>query len=404
MITRGEKMLALRKQRMADSHPFFRGGFRPFFLGGALWALTVLVLWIGALAGWLTLPTAFDPLAWHRHEMLFGYLAAVIAGFLLTAIPNWTGRLPVTGGRLAALAGLWLAARLAMLFSAVVGPWTALALDVGFLLVLFVVAAREVIAAKNRNFPVVIVILLFAMANAIDHAEAMGIAVSEGIGWRAGLGLVLALIALIGGRIIPSFTRNWLSKQGYKTGLPGQPGWFDKLALASLVVALIGWVVAPDRTATAALLLFAGMLHAIRFARWSGYRALRDPLVLILHVAYAWLPLGLLLLGMSIFDPALPRTSALHALTAGAMASMTLAVMSRATLGHTGRALRADGPTVAIYLLVTFGAAIRVAAPLIPLEYMRVIEVGGLLWGGAFLLFVFAYGPKLVGARPDGRP
>ena len=392
-----------RLDRLADHPPILRGGFRPFFLGGALWALTVLTLWIGALAGWLTLPTAFEPLAWHRHEMLFGYLAAVIGGFLLTAIPNWTGRLPVTGRRLAALAGLWLAARLAVLFSTVVGPWTAVALDVGFLLVLFVVAAREVIAAKNRNFPVVIVILLLATANAFDHAEAMGLAVSEGIGWRAGLGLVLALIALIGGRIIPSFTRNWLAKEGFKTGLPGQPDWFDKLSLASLAVALIGWVFAPDRTATAALLLFAGMMQALRLARWSGFRAWRDPLVLILHISFAWLPLGLLLLGMSIFDPALPRTSALHALTAGAMASMTLAVMTRATLGHTGRALRADGPTVAIYLLVTLGAAFRVAAPLIPFDTMQVIQVAGLLWGGAFLLFLLSYGPKLIGSRPEGR-
>lgn len=392
-----------RLDRLADQPSILRGGFRPFFLGGALWALTVLVLWIGALAGWLSLPTAFDSLAWHRHEMLFGYLAAVIAGFLLTAIPNWTGRLPVTGGRLAALAGLWLAARLAVLFSVVVGPWFAAALDVGFLLVLFVVAAREVIAAKNRNFPVVIVILLFAAASALDHAEAMGLAVGEGTGWRAGLSLVLMLIALIGGRIIPSFTRNWLAKQGQTSGLPGQPGGFDKASLAIVAVALIGWVAAPDRAVTATLLLFAGLMQAVRLARWSGYRACRDPLVLILHLAYAWLPLGLLLLGMSIFDPALPRSSALHALTAGAMASMTLAVMTRATLGHTGRALRADAPTVAIYALVTIGAAVRVAAPLIPFDYMRVIEVGGLLWGGAFLLFVLAYGPMLVGGRPDGR-
>ena len=393
-----------RLDRLADYPPVLRVGFRPFFLGGALWALTVLVLWIGALAGSWSLATAFDPLAWHRHEMLFGYLAAVIAGFLLTAIPNWTGRLPVTGGRLAALAVLWLAARVAVLFSAVVGPWTAFTLDVGFLLVLVVVAAREVIAAKSRNFPIVIIILLFATANAFDHAEAMGFAVSEGIGWRAGLALVLALIALIGGRIIPSFTSNWLAKQGRTTGLPAQPNRFDKLSLASLAVALIGWVAVPDGAVTAVLLLFAGVMQALRLARWSGYRTVRDPLVLILHVSFAWLPLGLLLLGWSIYDPSIARTSALHALTAGAMASMTLAVMTRATLGHTGRELRADGLTSAIYLLVTLGAALRVGAMLLPFDYMRAIELSGLMWGGAFLLFVITYGPKLLGERPDGRP
>ncbi|MFC7498552.1 NnrS family protein [Enterovirga sp. GCM10030262] len=383
--------------------PIMRGGFRPFFLGGALWALIVVGLWIGALSGAVTLPTAFDPLAWHRHEMLFGYLGAVIAGFLMTAIPNWTGRLPIAGSRLAALAGLWLAARLAVLFSGVVGSAIALALDVGFLLVLAAVCAREVIAAKNRNFPIVMIILLFAIANAIDHAEALGFVVGTGLGWRAGFALVLMLITVIGGRIIPSFTRNWLSKQGLKTGLPGQPDLFDKLCLAATAIALAGWAIVPDATSVAVLLIAAGAVQAVRLGRWSGHRTLSDPLVLILHVAYAWLSLGLLLLGTSILVPAVPATSGLHALAAGAMASMTLAVMTRATLGHTGRILRADLPTVAIFVLVTLGAAVRVAAPLLPLDYMRSIQLAGLLWGGAFLLFVLAYGPRLVGPRPDGR-
>jgi uncharacterized protein involved in response to NO len=382
--------------------PFLRGGYRPFFLGGASWALIVVCLWVAALSGAVTLPTAFDPLAWHRHEMLFGYLGAVIAGFLMTAIPNWTGRLPIAGSRLAALAGLWLAARLAVLSSAYVGPVVALIVDVGFLLVLFAVCAREVISAKNRNFPVVVVIFLFAMASALDHAEALGVALPPGLGWKTGFALVLMLISLIGGRIIPSFTRNWLSKQGRTTGLPGQPALFDKICLAATAVAVGGWSLFPDGQPIAILLLAAGAAQAVRLSRWSGYRTWRDPLVVILHVAYAWLPLGLLLLGASIITPAVPATAALHALSAGAMASMTLAVMTRATLGHTGRALRADRATVAIYAFVTLGAAIRVAAPFLPFDYMRSIELAGALWGGAFLLFLISYGPKLVGARPDG--
>jgi uncharacterized protein involved in response to NO len=392
-----------REDRLMRLPPILRGGFRPFFLGGALWALIVVGLWVGALSGAVRLPTAFDPLAWHRHEMLFGYLGAVIAGFLMTAIPNWTGRLPIAGGRLAALAGLWLAARLAVLFSAVVGPAVALALDVGFLLVLAAVCAREVIAAKNRNFPLVVIILLFAIANAFDHAEALGFSVGTGLGWRAGFALVLMLIAVIGGRIIPSFTRNWLSKQGRNTGLPGQPDLFDKLCLATTAIALAGWAIVPDERWVAALLIAAGVVQAVRLGRWSGHRTLSDPLVFMLHVSYAWLPLGLLLLGASIFIPSIPATSALHALAAGAMASMTLAVMTRATLGHTGRPLHADAPTTAIFALVTLGAAVRVSAPLLPFDYMRAIDIAGLLWGGAFLLFVLAYGPKLVGPRPDGR-
>ncbi|MEO7240911.1 MAG: NnrS family protein [Sphingomicrobium sp.] len=387
-----------------SSHPpLLRGGFRPFFLGGALWAVIVLALWLGALAGTIPLPSAFEPLAWHRHEMLFGYLGAVIAGFLLTAIPNWTGRLPVTGPRLAALAGLWLAARLAVLFSAWVGPWTALALDSGFLLTLAAAAAREVIAANTRHRPIVAVLALLACANAIDHGEALGWRVSEGLGWRAGLAVVLMLIGLVGGRIIPSFTRNWLSKHGDTAALPSQPDRFDNGSLLALAAALVSWTAAPTAAVSAALLVVVGGLQAIRLGRWAGYRAWRDPLVLILHIGFAWLPLGLMMLGASILIPAIPRTLALHALTAGAMGTMTLAVMTRATLGHTGRALRADAATIAIYGLVTLGAGARVIAPLLPLDYSSAIDAAGLLWGAAFLLFVITYGPKLVGPRPDGR-
>ncbi|WP_207789987.1 NnrS family protein [Sphingosinicella humi] len=393
-----------RHDRLMGLPPLLRGGFRPFFLGGAVWALVVVALWVCALSGAVTLPTAFDPLAWHRHEMLFGYLGAVIAGFLLTAIPNWTGRPPLAGAPLAALAVLWLAARFAILFSATIGSSIALALDVGFLLVLAAVAGREIVAAKNRNVPIVIVILLFAAASALDHTETLGLASTTGAGWRAGFALVLMLIGLIGGRIIPAFTRNWLMKQGRKHGLPAQPSRFDIGSLALTALALGGWTFAPDARLVAILLLGAGLLQAVRLSRWSGLSAARDPLVLILHIAYAWLPIGLLLLGASILSPAVPATSALHALAAGAMASMTLAVMTRATRGHTGYPLTADRWTVLIYSLVTFGAAVRVGSPLIPFDYMRVIELAGTLWGGAFLVFVLAYGPKLIGPRRDGQP
>lgn len=393
-----------RHDRLMELPPVLRGGFRPFFLSGAVWAVAVVALWVCALSGAVTLPTAFDPLAWHRHEMLFGYLGAVICGFLLTAIPNWTGRLPISGSPLAGLWALWFIARLAMLFSAKTGATLAFFLDVGFFVVLGLVAAREVIKAKNRNLPIVVMILLFALANAVDHGEALGCIDWGGLGWRLGLGLVLMMIGLIGGRIIPSFTRNWLAKQGATTGLPGQPTRFDLVTLGATAIALIGWAAAPDTRATAILLLATGTLHAARLARWSGLRTVRDPLVFILHLSYAWLPIGLLLLGASVFVPDLQRSSAIHALAAGTMASMTLAVMTRATLGHTGRQLRADGWTVAIYALVTVGAALRVTAPWLPIDYMRAIEIAGAAWAGAFLLFVLVYGPKLLGARPDGRP
>ena len=403
MITRGEQMLALRKRRMAKSHPFFRGGYRPFFAGGALWAAIALTLWLCALSGALTLPTSFDPLAWHRHEMLFGFVGAVIAGFLLTAIPNWTGRLPIAGGPLASLFGLWLAARAAVLFSAQVGPLVAALLDVGFYVILAALAAREVLAAKNRNLPVVILVLLFAIANALDHAAAAGMIGDEGVGARAAIAIVIVMISLIGGRVVPSFTRNWLVKQGAQRGLPTQPGRFDMIAIAATALAMTGWLIAPFNPAVGYLVVLAAALQAVRLTRWSGLRTWRDPLVLVLHVGYAWVPVGLCLLGLSIVGTAVPRSGAIHALTAGAMATMILAVMTRATLGHTGRELKAGAATTLIYVLMTIGALGRVAAPLLPMDYMFAIRLSGIAWGGAFLLFLLVYGPKLIGPRPDGR-
>jgi uncharacterized protein involved in response to NO len=396
-------MLALRRARTAASRAFLRGGFRPFFLGAAAWAVVALVLWLTALAGGTTLPTLFDPLAWHRHEMLFGFVGAAIAGFLLTAIPNWTGRLPIAGPPLAGLFGLWLAARLAVLFSARSGALAAALLDVGFYVLLAALAGREVLAAKNRNLPIVGLLLLLGAANAADHAGAAGFLADPEIGARAAIALVLLMISLIGGRIIPSFTRNWLAKQGPAERLPTQPDRFDLSVIALTTFALLGWLASPEAQTTGLLLLGAGLAQSARLARWRGLRTMPDPLVFILHVGYFWVPLGLLLLGGSSLGTAVPRSAAVHALTAGAMGTMILAVMTRATLGHTGRELRAGAGTIALYALVTGGAVLRVAAALGLVGYPLGMKLSALAWGGAFLLFLAVYGPILLRPRP-GEP
>jgi uncharacterized protein involved in response to NO len=388
-------MLALRRRRMAASPPILRGGFRPFFFGGACWAVVALTLWLFSLSGMLSLPTAFDPLAWHRHEMLFGFVGAIMSGFLLTAIPNWTGRLPIAGWPLASLFGLWLAARIAVICSALIGRVPAAAVDVGFFLVLAALGAREVVAAKNRNFPVVGMILLFGLANAFDHAGNAGLIAAQDIGWRAGIAIVVLLISLIGGRITPSFTRNWMAKQGMADHLPTQPGRFDTLTIAGTAIALIFWLATPDERLAGVMLILAALLQLLRLSRWGGWRTARDPLVLILHVGYAWVPIGLLLLGWSIAGSAVTRSAAIHALTAGAMTTMILAVMTRASLGHTARDLRANAPTQAIYWLVTIGAVLRVAASLGVGPYTPMIGTAGLLWGTSLLLFLIAYAPVL---------
>ena len=397
--TRGERMLALRRARMAASPPILRGGFRPFFFGGALWAVVALFIWLVAFLAGLELSSGFDPLQWHRHEMLFGFIGAVITGFLLTAIPNWTGRLPIAGAPLAALFGLWLAGRIAVLFSSGIDVIAAV-VDVGFYLALAFVAGREVFAAKNRNMPIVGLVLLFALANAADHAGAMGLLADSEAGYRAGIALVVLLISLIGGRIVPSFTRNWMMKAGIEKGLPGQPTRYDMATIGATALALISWLLFPSTMFTGAALLFAGLLQLVRVSRWGGWRTLRDPLVSILHLGYLWLPTGLLLLGWSVLDGGIPRTAAIHALTAGAMATMILAVMTRATLGHTGRALKAGPATIVIYALITVAALLRVAAPLDLIGYRAGIEAAGAAWAAAFLLFLATYGPLMFRARP----
>lgn len=403
IVTRGEKMLALRYARMAAAPAFLRGGFRPFFFGGACWAVIALTLWLYSLAAGTTLPTSFDPLAWHRHEMLFGFVGAIVAGFLLTAVPNWTGRLPIAGAPLAALFALWLAGRLAVLFSSMTSPAFAALLDVGFFATLAGVAAREVLQANNRNLPVVGLIALFGLVNALDHLAAAGLLADADLAWKSAIALIIILISLIGGRIVPSFTRNWLAKRGVKAGLPTQPGRFDLAVIGLTAIAFLAWITAPTGYLTGGLLASAAMGQLARLGRWKGWKTLADPLVVILHVGYAWVPIGLGLLAAVELGAPIPRSAAIHALTAGAMATMILAVMSRAILGHTGRELRANALTQLAYFLVTIGALLRVTAPLGLVEYRLGMEVAGAAWIAAFLCFLAAYGPMLLGPRIDGK-
>lgn len=382
--------------RDAGSPLWLRGGYRLLFGCGALWAVTVVILWLGAFGGFWTLPTAMTPLAWHQHEMLFGYLGAVIGGFVSAAIPNWTGRPTVTGWPVAVVVLLWLSARLAILFSGTVPPPVGAVLDVAYPFLLFSYAAREIFASGNRNKPILIILFLFGVASGLDHVAMTGVLADPAWGMRMGFALILLLISLIGGRITPAFTRNWMVRQGMAEGLPVMPGRFDMAAIGITALALTAWVAAPATQVTGGLLVLAGAAHAIRLARWAGLKARRDPLVLVLHLSYAWFSAGLFLLGGAILHPFLPVSSAVHALAAGAMATMTLAVMTRATRGHTGRPLQADRATVVIYALVHLGALLRVSAPLFPFDYMSLIALAGGLWGAAFLLFVVIYGPMAL--------
>jgi uncharacterized protein involved in response to NO len=382
------------RQRNADLPALFSYGFRPFFLGGALTAALAVPLWLAMLATGLEPAGPFSALIWHAHEMIFGYLAAVVAGFVLTAVPNWTGRLPVTGWSLIGLFSLWVAGRIAC-----VGlPWpvAAAVVDMAFLVTLAGVVWREIAAGRHLgSLPVAALISLLALANLVFHLQAQwpGLA---GYGERMALGGAALLISLIGGRITPSFTRNWLAKAGLSP-LPTPFGRFDKVTIALTVAAVALWVGFPEGLVTGVVLALAGALHLVRVARWRGLSARREPIVLIMHLGYFWLAVSLLLMGLAAYDPAsLSGTAALHALSAGAVGTMTLAVMTRASLGHTGRPIATSAATFTIYVLVTLGAILRVAAPFVGDLYLATLFAGGMLWSGAFGLFVLAYAPVLL--------
>lgn len=378
---------------------FLSFGFRPFFLAAALWAAAALAIWIVMLTTGTSLPSRFDPLAWHIHEMLFGFVMAAIAGFLLTAIPNWTRRLPVTGVTLGLLAGSWLLGRLACLVSALLPAWLAIAADLAFPAFLVSVVARELVAGRNwRNLPMIAPITVLGVANLLTHVEAEDAPVRPGLGWHLALAAILILISVVAGRIVPSFTRNWLAQRGDRD-LPAKPGWIDRAALGTLHAGLLGWAFVPAFQPVGWLLLLAAIMNGWRVLRWRGVATRAEPLLLILHVGYGWLVLGVGLLGLATARAAVPESAAIHALTVGAFGTMILAVMTRATRGHTGRALAADGATASIYVLVTLAATTRVVAALVAALSMPLLIASAALWITAFGLFLLRYGLILLRMR-----
>jgi uncharacterized protein involved in response to NO len=388
---------ALKRRRDYAGPALFAYGFRPFFLAAGFWGAFGILLWLPQYLGALTLPTHFGPLDWHIHEMLYGYVAAAVAGFLLTAIPNWTGRLPVNGWPLAALAALWIAGRAAVLVSAAIGGLAAAAVDVSFLAVLAIVAGREIVAGKNwRNLRVLAVLGALIAGNIVFHAEVLHNG-SANYGERIAIGAVLLLISLVGGRIVPSFTGNWIKREN-PGRMPVPFGRVDGITMATSALALLVWIAAPAHAITGALLLVAGALQAVRVARWAGDRTVADRLVLVLHAAYIFVPLGFLLVGASVFTDAVPLTAGLHAWNAGAIGLMTLAVMTRATLGHTGRPLQASAITQGIYACVFVAAVLRIIAGLT--GSLILLDAGGALWVVGFAGFALAYAPLLVRRKP----
>lgn len=370
-------------------------GFRPLFLSAGVWSAVAMALWIGMLTGTIGLVTAFEPLDWHVHELLFGYLPAVVAGFLLTAIPNWTGRLPVAGRPLLLIVLIWWAGRTATLLGAALEPALVAAIDLAFLATLAFLAGREIVAGRNwRNLKVLVAIGLLFLGDAVFHVEALGAAAFLGYGTRIGTAAAIFLIMLIGGRIVPSFTRNWLARRGAGR-LPVAFNRFDAATLAIAGLALAAWVLAPQALLSALLCFLAGALHLWRQARWAPERTLGEPLLWILHAAYLFVPLGFLLVGVAMLVPSrLTMAAATHAWTAGAVGTMTLAVMTRASLGHTGRPLKATPGVTLLYGCVLVATFLRIIVDRFP-DPILGYAIAAALWVAAFVIFTIVFAPIL---------
>jgi uncharacterized protein involved in response to NO len=375
----------------------FSYGFRPFFLGGAVWACLAMALWIASLlTGW-ELAGDYGARAWHAHEMLFGFASAVLAGFLLTAVPNWTGRLPVSGLPLFYLFLLWVAGRVALLLPATIGAGTAAIIDSLFLPALLLICMREVIAGRKwSDLKVMAGLGALTLANLAFHFEAIVYGAPD-YSQRLAVAAYVMMVVIIGGRILPSFTRNWLNRAG-STKFPVPYNRFDLAAIALSVPALALWVLVPEIQFTGIACLALAVLQTIRLARWRGWTTLAEPLVAILHLAYAFVPLGFAAIAATAFG-LIDSISAMHVLTVGTIAAMMLAVMTRATRGHTGRELTASRLTCLSYAAVILCALVRPLTAVLPGQTELIYAASGILWLAAFVLYLGEYGPMLIARR-----
>jgi uncharacterized protein involved in response to NO len=393
---------ANRGDRTASRWPaVFAYGFRPFFLLAGIYAAAAVPWWIAMLYLRAPPPAGLAPLAWHAHEMLYGFAAAAVAGFLLTAVPGWTGRRGYAGAPLATLALLWLAGRLAMTLIEQPGELLAAAIDLAFFpalaLLLLPALLRE---GKRRNLVFVFVLTLMFVSNLQFHLDGAASAAPL----RLGLNTMLFLLTLLGGRILPAFTSAGLKARGRQIRIGHHP-LLDRAVLFAVGAVLAVDLLSPNGTLAGAAAALGALLLALQLGRWRGYRCLGDPLLWVLHVAYAWLPVCLALKAAALFGLPLPGNAWVHALTAGAMATMIIGVMSRAGLGHTGRALTAPRPMTAAYLILTGAALARVFGPLLdPATTAWWHAVSAVLWSVAFLIFTAVYAPMLLRPRADGKP
>ncbi|MES1943548.1 NnrS protein superfamily [Salinisphaera sp. PC39] len=379
--------------------------FRPFFLLAALYAAVGVLAWVGYLFGGWPLSLGDAPVRWHAHEMLLGFLPAAITGFLLTAMTNWTGAPPLAGRGLLALVALWLAGRAAMWTGTWLPAWLVAAVDLAYLPVLAIYIARVLLRYGNRrNLFLAGVIGLFALANLLFHLQALGWTATAIAGERLALNLITLLMVVIAGRITPAFTANWLRIHGEDPDVVQRLPNLDRAAIAATALMIPVDLIPGLPLAGALLALAASVANGARLTLWSGWHVWREPLLWILHLGYLWIVAALLLKGLQPFADGIIPTAWIHAVTAGAAGTLIMGVMTRVSLGHTGRALSLPPFGLGMYAAVLAAGLLRVAAALGLLDYRLGVSASALAWAVGFGLFVIAYWPILSRPRADGRP
>lgn len=386
--------------------PLLRQAFRPMFLLGALFSALAMLLWILVLAGYMQLPVYGHVLFWHSHEMLFGFVAAIVIGFLLTAVQNWTGLRATHGNTLMILTLVWLGGRLALLFGSYLPVWLVVSVDLLFLPLAAVLLAIPLIAVKQqRNLFFIPVLLLLTLCNGLMHYGLLsGHFDIQQIGSQSAVWLITLLMAIVGGRVLPMFTAN-----GTMTEKVQPIAWLDRVALGSLWLIFVIQVTAGDRfipaMGMAAIFAVSAIALAIRCGRWKIWITWRVPLLWSLHIAYWFIPISLTLYALRYLGLPISNSLALHALTAGAMGGMILSMMARVSLGHSGRVLKPKAIMSFAFLLVITAALLRtLAAALWPELIMNWYLLSAATWVLAYLIYVVVYLPVLTTPRADGRP
>ncbi|MBL0319386.1 MAG: NnrS family protein [Alphaproteobacteria bacterium] len=381
------------EQPLLRGFALFRLGFRPFFLLGSICGLLVLGYFIMLISGMAThLPSRWDMVEWHRHEMLFGFVGAIVAGFLLTAVPNWTGLPTVKGKSLAALTGIWCAGRVCVFISTSLPETLVMVVDASFFVGCALAIAPALIRSNNkRNYGFIVLLLLFALASALTHSD------YADAGIRLGLGVVTIMMTLIGGRVIPFFTERRLNISITRTAR------IEKLTIVCTLLAVLCNVIIPDAPWLYVLFIAAGVVNLWRFSTWQTVKTLGIPLLWVLHVGYIWLIFSFFAKAAVLMRLSVPSAFATHSLTAGAMGILILGMIARVSLGHSGRPLEIGKAMHVAFVAINLAAFLRVFSWCLPMDTMTGFQLAALCWVMAYGIFVMIYTPILLRPRLDGK-